>query len=371
MIGRKVFYDHVRQSVFGGRLSPDQFDGTELLLDMWEAHYPDLVDAGLAYILATCFHESARRMQPVNETLAATEESVIRILDRAWARGQLQGVRRPYWRRDADGKAWFGRGIVQLTLKDNYRCMGDWLGEKAGLDVDLVADPARALDPEISARIAFEGIIHGLFRNGHWLAKYVDEAGVDFVAARNIVNGRFRDDARQIAAIAEAFFEAISKARTAGEPEVDRHRQCRGVDIADLEELHARIAAMTEGLPAGTVRQALELSLALRLLAKPPPDSTLELKPQQPAEKAGFLLPAPERSAAMTLQKPPLKSKTIHGALTALFGMALPALAPLAGFTFTAEDGQEVLDAISQIVAAAGILYAIYGRVVATRRISI
>jgi hypothetical protein len=371
MINRSVFYDHVRGTVFGGRISPDQFDGTEVLLDIWQMHYPDLVDAGFAYILATCFHESAQRMQPVNETLAATDDAVIRILDRAWANGQLKGVRAPYWRRDADGKAWFGRGIVQLTLKDNYRRLGNWLRDKAGIDVDLVADPKKALDPDISARILFEGVIHGLFRNGHWLGKYIDADRSDFVGARNIVNGAFRDDAERIASIAGAFASAISKARRSGRPGDASPQVAPPAQALDLAGLHAEIAAKTGHLPEGSIRQAMQLALAIRLLAIPPPETRLELKPEKPANPAGFLLPPPERNVAMNREKHPLRSKTIHGALTALFGMALPALAPLAGFAFTADDGREVLDALSQMLTAAGVLYAIYGRVVATRRISI
>jgi hypothetical protein len=74
---------------------------------------------------------------------------------------------------------------------------------------------------------------------------------------------------------------------------------------------------------------------------------------------------------SMVEEKHPLASKTIQGALTALLGMALPVLAPLVGLQFTETDGQDALTAISQVVTAFGVLYSIYGRMVATRRISL
>jgi putative chitinase len=378
MIDRRTFFDAVRESVFGGALTEGQVEGTELLLDMWAEHYPDLIDAGMAYILASCFHESARTMQPVREMLASTDASAVRILDRAWAKGQLKGVRAPYWR-----SGWFGRGLIQITLKDNYRRMTAWL-HKQGVDVDLVANRDLALDPEISARIAFEGIIHGLFRNGHWLAKYIDQDRADFIAARKIVNGPFRDDDVRIARHARAFLFALKAAHMAWQSgQIAEDDPVIGLNAHEPDivsghssaaiAVHQDIQTTLSGVPDGTTRHAMALALAMRWMKDSPPDPATDTsdRDDEPAPAAGFLLPAPQRNKSMVEEKHPLASKTIQGALTALLGMALPVLAPLVGLQFTETDGQDALTAISQVVTAFGVLYSIYGRMVATRRISL
>src|SRR5215210_925798 len=47
-----------------------------------------------------------------------------------------------------DGKRFKGRGAIQLTGRANYRRFGDLLS------VDLVADPARAANPDVAFRAA-------------------------------------------------------------------------------------------------------------------------------------------------------------------------------------------------------------------------
>lgn len=62
-----------------------------------------------------------------------------------------------------DGYKYRGRGFIQLTGRDNYRVFG------AYLQIDLLNDPDKALDPTVAAKI---------------LAVYFKTRGVD-VAARN------------------------------------------------------------------------------------------------------------------------------------------------------------------------------------------
>jgi hypothetical protein len=49
-----------------------------------------------------------------------------------------------------DAAAYYGRGFIQLTGRDNYQVFGDLLG------VDLLSQPDLALDPATSARIFAE-----------------------------------------------------------------------------------------------------------------------------------------------------------------------------------------------------------------------
>lgn len=193
---RADFYAALRRSgsgVFGTSLSQRQVDGIEALL----AATDGLPITHRAYLLATAYLETDHTMQPVRETLAGTDDEAIRRLERAWAKGRLEGVRRPYWRRDADGKTWLGRGYVQLTHRDNYVRAGRELG------VDVVADPGLAMQPTIAAQILVRGCQEGWF-TGKRLSDYLPG---DYLGARRIVNGT--DRAADIARYAEAFEAAL------------------------------------------------------------------------------------------------------------------------------------------------------------------
>lgn len=186
----------VVKPLFGGQISRSQLEGLDLIRD---------ASAGLpikhrAYILATGYHETGGTMQPVREAFGSSDEDTIARLDRAFAKGQLKWVSKPYWRRDKDGKAWFGRGLVQLTFKDNYRRAGDKIG------VDLVGNPDLALHPEVSVRILVRGMVEGWF-TGKRLADFDI-----YHDMRRVVNGT--DRAGVIAAHAEKFETALR-----GQPE--------------------------------------------------------------------------------------------------------------------------------------------------------
>lgn len=202
-MNRKIFFDTVRPIFPGGILDHQQVAGMGAMLDATLGMQIDHV----AYMFATAYHETAKTMQPVRETLAKTDEEAIRILDRAYARGKLHGVSKPYWRRDGDGKSWLGRGLVQITHKVNYQKMGAIVG------VDLVARPERAMEMPVAIRIMIEGMRRGIF-TGKKLDDYLD--GVDesdaedfreFAAARRIINGT--DRANDIAKAALTFEKAL------------------------------------------------------------------------------------------------------------------------------------------------------------------
>jgi putative chitinase len=186
-----VFFDAVRRSPFDGRLSQGQVDGLSRLLAAWEASgYRDL--RWLAYILATAFHETGRKMQPVEE---------------------VGGRSRPYGRPDpVTGKRYYGRGDVQLTHKENYARAGRLVG------LDLVDAPDLALRPDVSARILVEGMAQGLF-TGRKLADHLGDT-TDWVGARRIVNGL--DRAAQIAGYACSFHAALLAAQAPLPSELDK-----------------------------------------------------------------------------------------------------------------------------------------------------
>lgn len=190
----QAFFDAVRP-IFNGRLSQPQVAGIEAIV----AATDGLPIEQRAYILATAAWETAWTMQPVRETLADTDQAAVQRLEVAYQRGRLPTVKTPYWRFDADGKTWLGRGYVQLTHKANY--------ERAGreLDVDLVGNPDLAMQPTVAARILVRGSVEGWF-TGKKLGDYLPG---DYVNARRVINGDVKAHGGKIARTAGQFEAAL------------------------------------------------------------------------------------------------------------------------------------------------------------------
>lgn len=136
----------------------------------------------LAYILATAKWETAHTMKPVVEAYWLSEE---------WRARNLR-----YY-------PWHGRGYVQLTWQSNYLRAGQ------SLDVDLISDPDKALEPAIAAQILVVGCMDGWF-TGKAIPDYITLDRSDFVGARRVVNGT--DKASEIAAIARDYDAALKAA---------------------------------------------------------------------------------------------------------------------------------------------------------------
>ncbi len=200
-INRKSFFDYVRGHLFDGSLKQAQVDGLTAILDKWEGEMADADDRWLAYMLATAHHETGRTMQPVRETFARTDDRAIAILERAFRAGRLPWVSTPYWRKDADGKSWLGRGLVQLTHKANYVKMARATG------LDLVDRPELAMDLKTAVDILFYGMIHGSF-TGRKLSDYFAGRKQEWENARRIINGE--DKKMLVASYAKEYYAAIS-----------------------------------------------------------------------------------------------------------------------------------------------------------------
>jgi hypothetical protein len=188
---RKTYFDAVRKSIFDGEMSQEQVDGQEFLLKAWEEHagWPDL--RWLAYMLATTVHETAATMCPIEE--------------------YGKGSGHDYGKPDPEtGQAYYGRGFVQLTWRDNYAratkelCLGP--------DQDLEWNAACALDPAIAARIMGQGMVNGWF-TGKKLPTYFNDTTNDPVGARQIINPD--DKGELIAGYYEDFLEALEAAERA------------------------------------------------------------------------------------------------------------------------------------------------------------
>ena len=188
------------RSAFGA-LRPDQVASIEALLAALESdkHVTDVRWA--AYMLATCYHETAATMAPIheygNQNYFNTRYGPQTVV------GRRLGNTEP-----GDGARYAGRGFVQLTGRRNYRVMSTRLFESYGQVVDLEATPDRAMDSLTAYHIMSLGMRDGIF-TGRSLRHYINGAKCDYVNARRIINGT--DKAQTIAGYA-AKFERILRA---------------------------------------------------------------------------------------------------------------------------------------------------------------
>lgn len=198
-INRKFFYDQARNGLFGGALSKSQVEGMEAILDYWEAKHSAKDDRWLAYMLATTFHETDRKMQPINEYGGSA------YFERRYGpppKGQNPKLAKELGNnQQGDGDRFHGRGFVQLTGRSNYT---DWASRTGK---NLVGNPDLALDLNIAIEILLEGSILGTF-TGKKLKDYFNQNGEDWVNARRIINKL--DKANNIAGYGKQFYAAIS-----------------------------------------------------------------------------------------------------------------------------------------------------------------
>ena len=192
-----LFFDHVRSGILGPTLSPDEVGGCDAILKAMEG----APISHAAYALATAYHETASTMQPIKEYGGPTYFT--RMYDVSGARPKLAIQHGNTCA--GDGARYFGRGYVQLTWKCNY----EKAGAKCG--VDLCADPDKALDPKIAAKVMRQGMDEGWF-TGKAFKSYLPGTGPasreQFTAARRIINGT--DKAAKIAAHALDFQAALA-----------------------------------------------------------------------------------------------------------------------------------------------------------------
>lgn len=161
------------------------------MLDLTKGNAPKLIElakgAGfiipqIAYTLATSSWETNATHEPVEEAY-------------------YLGSRAEAYRRKLRYYPWHGRGNVQLTWEANYIKASKKLG------VDLIANPALAMDPDVSAAVTIYGMQDGWF-TGRKLSDYITETKRDFRNARRIINGM--DKASQIAELADEYFDALA-----------------------------------------------------------------------------------------------------------------------------------------------------------------
>lgn len=194
-------------------MKQDQVDGLNLLVAACKGARLNRQSA--AYVLATAMHETGAKMQPVRENLNYSAEGLRATWPSRFSEAEAQScARKPeliankaYGDRmgnsePGDGWRYRGRGYVQITGRDNYRRLGNVLGE------DLEGNPELACDPNVAAKICVVGMQRGLF-TGVSLDDVSEPmtSEPDFEGDRAIVNGR--DRAKKIAGYADVYYEAL------------------------------------------------------------------------------------------------------------------------------------------------------------------
>ena len=212
-MNKALFFKTIRGSLFRGKLSQTQVDGIEGLLKAFDQVGDRDLDT-LAYGLATAYHETGSRMIPAREGFASTDAGARRAVNKLAAkRGPNSAVAKYAKPAGPFGHVYYGRGHVQLTWLENYERSSPDAG------IDLVRWPDEMLDPVISARVLFRGLMDGRWNGqGKGLDLYEGEdeklSDAEAAEARRTVN--VKDKAILIAGYHRKFYDAL--ARSGWEP---------------------------------------------------------------------------------------------------------------------------------------------------------
>lgn len=153
-----------------------QQQGIDSIINEW-SEQGGIDKRQLSYILATVFHETGKRMQPVKEF-----------------GGENYLKSKPYY-------PYYGRDFVQTTWLRNYEKVKEFTG------VDVVSHPDLIANTEMAAKVAVHFMIKGLY-TGKKLSDYFSQVKEDWINARRIINGT--DKAELIAGYAHQFFNDLT-----------------------------------------------------------------------------------------------------------------------------------------------------------------
>jgi hypothetical protein len=224
-MNRERFFTHLTGTdprLFAGGMTAAQRAGLSVKLDVWAKWYAaDFPLTYLAAALGQIYRETGGRMEPVLEAFAPDRKTSAERLQKAWDAGRLKWVKTPYWLEDETGRHPVGGGDIQLTHRRNYVNAEEKLGRKFGVRIGLSENYDLILDPVISAHVAFCGMIEGWFRPCK-LEDFCSDGGLDYAAARDIVNGdagMIGDEIARNCRIFEAALRAAGAGGDFGPPE--------------------------------------------------------------------------------------------------------------------------------------------------------
>jgi predicted chitinase len=161
--------------LFAGKMVQSQIEGIEhIIKEFNKAGHTD--KRWLSYILATVFHETGKKMQPVKEF-----------------GGEKYLRSKVYY-------PWYGRDLVQTTWEANYKKV------KAATGIDVIKNPDLIGQMPLAATVAVLFMTKGWY-TGKKLSDYFN-AKSDPINARRIINGK--DKAELIAGYYETFLKALT-----------------------------------------------------------------------------------------------------------------------------------------------------------------
>lgn len=209
-INRDTYFDRLRMDPFPDKLEQGQVNGINRLLDVWEESYQPLGwnPLELDYGMATSFHETGAKMQPVLELGDPSYFLKYDLMGNPRKAKELGNTEA------GDGFKFRGGGDVQNTGRRNAERSGDRLTEFLGREIDFVNEPETRLDPILSAHSLFLGNHEGWW-TGVKLSETLEDGEQDWKNDRTVVNGS--DRWREIGLYADAF----SAARLAATQDID------------------------------------------------------------------------------------------------------------------------------------------------------
>lgn len=203
----ELFWNGLRQDVFGGKMTQGVVDTVNIIVDTYYAEYINRGDPDhLAYILATAYHESYHatlnpEWLPVREGFAKSNAGAIAAVTKLY---KDKKISRNYAIPQSNGNSYYGRGFAQITHPDNYKKAGDLIG------VNIYDFPDLALDRGVAAKLLVIGSVEGIY-TGKSLFDYDLKDGLfDAYNARRVINGL--DKAAKIEGDYERVYGAILKA---------------------------------------------------------------------------------------------------------------------------------------------------------------
>lgn len=200
---RAVFFDAVRPHMRGRKLTMAQVEGIEAILDAAVG----LPISHIAYLLATAYHETGGRMEPVREGFCKTDAGSRRAVESLFNKGVISwNYALPHAK---TGLSYYGRGYVQLTHYGNYVKTGD------ALKLPLATQPDLMLIPEVSAKAMVWGSVTGAYRGkslADKLPSTVRPTAAQWRSARGIINGDVRRNGSMVGRYAENFYDALKEA---------------------------------------------------------------------------------------------------------------------------------------------------------------
>lgn len=147
-------------------------------------------DAQIAYILATAKHESGNFVYYEEIASGSAYEG----------RGDLGNTQA------GDGVRFKGRGLVQITGRDNYAKYSKILGQ------DFISNPKGMAEPKVAVFTLVHGSKNGVFTTRK-LDDYIGNGKQDFYNARRIINGTDRADL--IAGYAQDYLARVPQLKNA------------------------------------------------------------------------------------------------------------------------------------------------------------